>query len=144
MRPHHLPRRQLIRPVPRYQVDALLVVLERLLDHLKQRVCLVLVDAHVVTHGENDLADLFLFAVLVVLLIFVEADGDVDACFSGPCLWELLVCVGGYREECTHGVDCEPIEQLGEVCLENLAVHRVWDGSKAEADRGCAWRGSVN
>ena len=86
MRPHHLPRRQLVRPVPRLQIDALGVVLERLFYELEERVGLALVDAHVVADGEDDFADLLLFAVFVVLFVFVETDGDVDAGFGGPGL----------------------------------------------------------
>jgi hypothetical protein len=92
VRPHHLPRRQLIRTMPRLEVDALVVVLERRLDSLEERFGLVLVDAYIVADREDDFADLLLLAVFVVLLVFVERDGDVDAGFSGP-----------------GGVDSEPI-----------------------------------
>jgi hypothetical protein len=87
MSPHHLPRRQLVCPMPRRQLNTLLVILQRLLDDLEQRVRLILIDADVVAHGEDNLADLLLLAAFVVLLVFVEADGDVDAGFGGPGLW---------------------------------------------------------
>jgi hypothetical protein len=78
--------------MPRLEVDALVVVLERRLDSLEERFGLVLVDAYIVADREDDFADLLLLAVFVVLLVFVERNGDVDAGFGGP-----------------GGVDSEPI-----------------------------------
>jgi hypothetical protein len=70
--------------MPRLKVDALVVVLERRLDSLEERFGLVLVDAYIVADREDDFADLLLLAVFVVLLVFVERNGDVDAGFGGP------------------------------------------------------------
>jgi hypothetical protein len=75
--------------MPGNQFNALLVVLKRFLDHFKQRVSLILVDTHVVADGEDDFADFLFFAVLVVLFVLIEADGDIDACFSSPSLAEV-------------------------------------------------------
>jgi hypothetical protein len=108
MRPHHLPLTQLIHTMPRCQLDALLVVLQRLLDNLEQRICLVLVDAHVIADGEDDFANLFFLAVFVVLFVLIEADGDVDAGFGGPGLqskvsiWQ--VDMQGFTRDARHGL----------------------------------------
>jgi hypothetical protein len=75
--------------MPGNQFNALLVVLKRFLDHFKQRVSLILVDTHVVADGEDDFANFLFFAVLVVLFVLIEADGDIDACFSSPSLAEV-------------------------------------------------------
>jgi hypothetical protein len=48
-----------------------------------------LVDTHVVADGKDDFADFLFFAVLVVLFVLIEADGDIDACFSSPSLAEV-------------------------------------------------------
>jgi hypothetical protein len=84
VRPHHLSRRQLIRTVPWLEINSLVIILERLLDRLEQRVRLVLINTHVITNRQDDLTDLLLFAVFVVFLVLVEGDGNVDACFGGP------------------------------------------------------------
>jgi len=89
--PHHLPVAQLIGAMPGCQLNALLVVLQRFLDGLEERVGLVLVNAHIVADREDDFANLLLLAVFVVLLVFVETNRDVDARFSGPGLEETLV-----------------------------------------------------
>lgn len=47
---------------------------------------MVLVNAYVIADGEDNLAYLFLGAVLVVLFVFVQANGDVDASFGRPGL----------------------------------------------------------
>lgn len=84
VRPHHLPLTELVRPMPRNEVDSLIVILECFLHCLEQRVGLVLIDTHIIADGQDNLADFFLGAVGVMVLVFVEADGDVDAGFGGP------------------------------------------------------------
>jgi hypothetical protein len=86
MSPHHLSRRQLIRTMPRRELNAFLVILQRLLNNFEQRIGLVLIDAHIVANREDDFTNLLLLAIFVVLFVFVEADGDVDASFSCPGL----------------------------------------------------------
>jgi hypothetical protein len=73
-----------MRTMPGLQINTLIIMLERLLDYFEQRVGLCVVNAHIVPNGQDNLAQLFLFAVLVLFLVFVEADGDVDAGFGGP------------------------------------------------------------
>lgn len=70
--------------MPRNEVDSLIVILECFLHCLEQRVGLVLIDTHIIADGQDNLADFFLGAVGVMVLVFVEADGDVDAGFGGP------------------------------------------------------------
>ena len=84
MRPDHLPRRQLISPMPGDKIDALIVILQCVLDDGKQRVGLGLVDAYVISDDENDFPDFFLLAVAVMLFVFVEGNGHVDARLGGP------------------------------------------------------------
>jgi hypothetical protein len=57
--------------MPGHKLDALLVVLECLLDHLEQGIRLVLVDSYIVADGENNFTNLLLGAVLVVFLVLV-------------------------------------------------------------------------
>jgi hypothetical protein len=77
--------------MPGRQLNALLVILQRFLDGLEERVGLVLVNTDIVSDREDDFANLLLLAIFVVLLVFVETDGDVDAGFSGPGLERTLV-----------------------------------------------------
>lgn len=84
MCPDHLPGRQLIGPMPRDKLDTLIVILQCVLDDVEQRVCLGLVDTYVISDDENDFPDFFLLAVAVVLFVFVEGDGHVDAGYGGP------------------------------------------------------------
>jgi hypothetical protein len=107
MYPHHLPFPQVPRAMPRSQLNALVVILERVLHDAEQRVGLVLVDAHVVAHGEDDLAEFLFGPVFVVLLVLVQGDGDVDAGFGGPGLGWMLV-RSLLRRVC--GLDCKETE----------------------------------
>jgi hypothetical protein len=75
--------------MPGNKFNALLIVLKRLLDHFEQRVSLILVNTHVVADGEDDFADFLFFAILVVLFVFIKADGDINACFGSPSLAEV-------------------------------------------------------
>ncbi len=74
--------------MPRLEINALFVILQCLLDCLEQGLGLILIDPYVVADSQDDFADLLLVAVLVVLLVLVERDGDVDAGFGGPgCMY---------------------------------------------------------
>lgn len=72
MLPNHLPRRQLIRPMPRLEINAFFVILNRVLDKLEERIRLILINAYVVADNEHDFPDLLFAAVLVVLLVLVD------------------------------------------------------------------------
>ena len=147
MRPHHLPRRQLIRTVPRLEINSLLVVFQRLLDGLEERVGLVLVDTDVVADGEDDFADLLLLAVFVVLLVLVERDGDVDAGFGGPGgvhgepVWGVLV---ELRPESRSRRESRLTKEFREVCLQNLLIHGVWNRRETNAHGRSAWGWGIN
>lgn len=45
---------------------------------------MILIDAYVVADGQDDFANLLLLTIFVMLFVFVERDGDVDAGFGGP------------------------------------------------------------
>lgn len=72
MLPNHLPRRQLIGPVPGLEIDALFVILNRVLDKLEERIRLILINAYVVADNKYDFPDLLFTAVLVVFLVLVD------------------------------------------------------------------------
>jgi hypothetical protein len=70
--------------MPRLEINTLFILLQRLLDRLEQRVRLILIDTYVIADGQDDFANLLLLTVLVMLFVFVERDGNVDAGFGGP------------------------------------------------------------
>ena len=96
MRPNKLSRSELIHTVPRLEVNALLVVLNSILDDLEQLIRLILIDSDIVAYSQDQLANLLFLAVFVVFLVLVEAYTDVYACFGGPCLMYWSV-----RDHCT-------------------------------------------
>jgi hypothetical protein len=70
--------------MPRLEINAIFVVLQCFLDCLEQGLGLILINPYVVADSQDDFADLLLLAVLAVLLVLVERDGNVDAGFGGP------------------------------------------------------------
>jgi len=74
-----------------------------------------LVDAYVISDDENDFPNLFLLAVSVVLLVFVEGDGDIDASCG-----------------CPGGVDGEPV--CGVLAYTVMKVDNCQDIPKSSAN----------